>query len=242
MKIKQLFLSLASVLLLGLVACKKEVVEVPTSLARENSINLFPLELGNSWTYQVKETTWRLGEADSSEFELKWTISDTIRTAANDVAYVLLEERKASGSDFFSDTFARNLALEQTPFELLFSEENIDYVLLAYPVSKETTWDPFEYTGSNRQGPFKPLNESIYQNLGENFSVLDTVYSDTYRVTRDSINALTEFELNYEVYAEGVGMIYSIFHRLDTFSIDPVTGLRVPFEGEKTVYQLTSTN
>lgn len=88
------------------------------------------------------------------------------------------------------------------------TEENITYVKLIFPLKRNATWN------GNLYNP-KPEQNFRIISIHESFELANNIYDSTVTVLQRDFTTLIGQDYQYEVYANGVGMIRKKFVSLD---------------------------
>ena len=163
----------------------------------------FPLELSNSWEYDVVENTYSAAGINT----LSYTLLDSITKVDED----LYGNRTFEVSRYIwdgnslmwqlQDIYTVNKVLKQ----VLEDHANVPEISFVYPPKEGKSWDANAY---NTQG------EKIYTMRGvdSDHSVEGTTYSGTVEVVKsDNEDLIVHLERESEYFARNVGMIENVF-------------------------------
>ncbi len=180
-------------------------------------LNFFPLQTGMSWIYQVDETTINQSQETKLTYELRVTITDSVRNSSNQDAYIITRETRTSAANPWQtlDTWSARIENNQ----LIQSEGNASFVKLIFPPSMGLSW-----------------NGNQFNNLPNNGNLFNGSESESYRVTTYDLlfgNGATEYlkslmvvqnnfvdaivgkDQRHEVYARDIGLVYKEVTQLE---------------------------
>jgi hypothetical protein len=129
-------LLLAAVFSIALFSCKKETDNKYSEYSRA----YFPLQIGHYVVYDVDTTLWDDFTQTKTlhHYQMRYTVSDTFRDNANRLSYGLdVHIRK-------TDTVAwqphRVIIVTPTASNLEYSEDNVRFIKLVFPISDNVEW------------------------------------------------------------------------------------------------------
>lgn len=181
-----------------LLACKKD--NVPTDL----HTGYFPMEQGRFITYFVREIVVNadLKKRDTSTYYLKTLIGDTIidnqgRTARRFERYVRSTLQKPWVLKDVWTTFLNGNRLELV-------EENQRVIKLVFAPTVEKTWNANAFNTNSEL-------ECNYRDIHQPQKVNGINFDKTLVVEQEKYFTLIDYKRKFEVYAEGVGLVYKHF-------------------------------
>lgn len=201
------------ILLIALGACSTEDPVNP-----DTGLNYFPLKLGNSWVYQVEETTINQTIESKVNYDLRVTVTDSTKNQSGNYTYTLHREKRTSESSPWQsfDTWSAGKLNNQ----MTQNESNTIFVKLIFPPSSGIRW-----------------NGNQYNNLPNNGNLFNGKGSDTYEITEFDKSIMLENGLSYpetltvvqnnftdaivghdersEIYARDTGLIYKEIIQLE---------------------------
>ena len=157
----------------------------------------YPLNIGEYRVYDVEEIRYLVTGFDTTNYQLRETIFDTIKSA-NRITYLLRRDiRPDAMSSWESDSV---WSVARTENYLSITENNIPLIKLTFPVTLGRTWD----------GNSLNTNTTLtyyYQALTS--ALIDTVSLDDHiRVIIEDVEEnVTGVDLRSEVYVNGVGLV-----------------------------------
>lgn len=204
-------------LALGFGSCKKETEDL-SEISQGHLF--FPTEIGKYIVYNYDSTVWddlnRLNPRTAGQVMYKTV--DTFRDNANRLSYVINIEKRANDTD----PFVQNDVLYVTPTStgLEYSEKNITFLKLTFPVSEGKTWNGNSMIPNITPKYDEFFNEEwqyTYVDFDKDYDLGNKIFQHS--VTVNHIDAgvndpdvdSTGFAYkNYsqEVYAYNVGLIY----------------------------------
>ena len=117
-----------------LISCNKSKVIGPEILGYD----FYPIEIGQYRIYDVEEIQYKLVGFDTSFYQLRETIFDSISTT-DQIVYLIRRDKRASESDQWeSDSVWTATA---TTNYLAISENNVPFVKLTFPVELGKEWN-----------------------------------------------------------------------------------------------------
>lgn len=159
--------------------------------------DFYPLNIGEYRVYDVTEIDYLITGFDTSVFQLREIIFDSIQ--ANDQTTYLLRRdiRIDKNQEWESDSV---WAVTRTSNYLSITENNIPLIKLTFPVNEGKEWDGNSLNSRN-------TNTFTYQGLSE--SIVDSLASEDHiRVIIEDIEEnVTGVDLKSEVYAKGIGLV-----------------------------------
>lgn len=185
-------------LLLLLAACGERDMIAPVV-----EPDYFPLEIGNYWVYEVEETTYSLLEVVTSNYELRETLVDTIE--GESPTYLMLQERRANeGEEWEADSM---FTVRKTSTALIVTENNLAYARMAFPVERGKEWNGNAYNA---------LPEAEYEYVEVSTILSELEFGTLVQVQLSDIEQnLVNQDEQYQIYAEGVGLIEKNYIRFN---------------------------
>ncbi|WP_420319053.1 hypothetical protein [Ekhidna sp.] len=157
----------------------------------------YPIEIGQYRIYDVEEIQFNITGFDTSVYQLKETIFDSIQS--NDqITYLLRRDiRMNENAEWESDSV---WTVARTTNYLSITENNIPYIKLTFPVTAGREWD------GNSLNSRSTLTY-YYQNL--EIPLIDSISTEDHirLVIEDIEENVTGVDLRSEVYVKGVGLI-----------------------------------
>ncbi len=183
-----------AVIIIGILTGCNEEKDVTRGLI---DADFYPIKVGQSRIYQVNEIRYQLIGFDTSAYQLRETVFDSI-VSADRVTYMLLRDRRTALSDpWVSDSL---WTVTLTPNFVSVNENNIALMKLTFPVSAGRVW--------NGNG----LNTRAWATY--RYMLPDTVSIDSIALTNHMRVVISDVEQNIvnrdersELYVKGVGLV-----------------------------------
>ncbi len=184
-----------SVLLLGLVACEKEV-STPEPTSFDNKY--FPLIVGNSISYQIEEIVIDVATAvnDTLAYQIKEKIESLIEDVKTHKSYRLERYYRKTSVEEWVLLNVWQLRQYQTRIQKI--EDNIEYLRLITPVESHVSWDGNLYNHKDAEDCEVSKIEAIQ--IGS--KNLETAF-----VTHFDSSSLIDKKFSEEQYADGIGLV-----------------------------------
>ncbi|MEM9897268.1 MAG: hypothetical protein AAF789_12945 [Bacteroidota bacterium] len=167
-------------------------------LDRDNlGYDFYPLSIGNFSVYDVEEIRYLITGFDTSNYQLREIIIDSINSI-DQTSYLLRREiRQDETEPWRSDSV---WVVTQTANFLSVTENNIPFMKLTFPVNSDREWD-----GNS----LNSRNNLIYYYQQVQNAVIDSIpASDHIRVIIEDIEEnVTGVDLRSEVYVRGIGLV-----------------------------------
>ncbi len=157
----------------------------------------YPLNIGEYRIYDVEEIDYLITGFDTTKYQLRETIFDTIMST-NRITYLLRRDIRTDAlSSWESDSV---WSVARTENYLSITENNIPLIKLTFPVTPEREWN-----GNSLNT--RSVLTYYYQSLTN--PLVDTIdLNDHIRVIIEDVEEnVTGVDLRSEVYAEGIGLI-----------------------------------
>ncbi|MCW3120957.1 MAG: hypothetical protein JWQ38_449 [Flavipsychrobacter sp.] len=194
-------------------ACKK--VNKSTEDATRN---YFPLKFGKYVTYAVDSIYYIDTSCERIEVksQMKYAITDTFTDKKKRLSYIMDVYSRPYEGGLWKQTNV--ILITPTATELLYSQDNAQYVKLMFPISEGFTWSGNKYVPT--QNPafsylsnwnYNYLDYHLSYNNGYiNFDNTVTVLEHAQNINNPNIDSAVKASTIYakEVYAYNVGMIY----------------------------------
>ncbi|UAY53165.1 hypothetical protein [Ferruginibacter albus] len=206
---------LVSLLLLSILfACNKEPTQTFASYK-----TYAPLQPGKYFIYELDSTvTTAFGTGfEVHHYLLKDSVADIIYDNTDRPSLRIFRYLKDSISDWRS---INTILITPTDTRLEYREDNLLYIKLFSPVTDFNTWPGNSAIGNspyfqNNDGEFRNW-QFRYADIGASKTFNGTTYPNTVTVVQydSTLNSpfyykwVSEYQKGYEVYAEGVGLVY----------------------------------
>ncbi|HEY0743082.1 MAG TPA: hypothetical protein VGD40_16555 [Chryseosolibacter sp.] len=208
---KHLAKYLAAVMLLA-VGCGEDEF-TPT----DRGTDFYPLQVGSIWTYAVEETVYsEVAAPQNRSYQLRLTVSDSIKNAAGTYTYVVLRTKKNEGESIWTslDTWS----VRKDDREVIVTEGNTAFKKLMFPVREQLTWNGNEY---NTLGE----DEYVFHTVDLTEPINGMTFDHTIRVEQENNGDFIVFlDERDEVYAKGVGLVKRSLRQLNYCSTEDCIG------------------
>ncbi len=186
-------LFVALVLLRLLSSCNETKEIDPNSIGYD----FYPIEIGQYRIYDVEEIIYEISGFDTSVFQLRETIFDSI-PSVDQTTYLLRRDKRDNASlEWEADSV---WTVTKTTNFLAVNENNISFIKLTFPVKNGNEWNGNSLNSNNELTYY-------YQPLAAPF--IDSILiSDHIRVVIEDIEQnIVNQDLRSEVYARNIGLL-----------------------------------
>ncbi|MEO1253522.1 MAG: hypothetical protein AAFY41_01370 [Bacteroidota bacterium] len=159
--------------------------------------DFYPLSIGSYSIYDVEEIRYLIAGFDTSNYQLREIIIDSINSI-DQTSYLLRREiRQDQTEPWRSDSV---WVITQTDNFLSVTENNIPFIKLTFPVSLDREWDGNSLNSRN--------STTYYYQEVQN-AIIDSIPElDHIRVIIEDIDEnVTGVDLRSEIYVRGVGLV-----------------------------------
>jgi len=224
-------------LILGLVllaSCKTE----PDPFEPDFGYDYYPLELGNTWIYEVDSITYdpqNTANFDSVRLYVKETIADTLLDNNGNTLYrIEYFERSDEQSEW---TIKNVYTAGIVNFQAQRTVDNRKFIKMPFPVEDPSRWDgnifidPSEEieVAGERMEIFKGWEYRV-EEIVEQSQVGDLTFDNVVQISNADSENLIELRRVNEQYSRGIGLIERVMYILDTQEIDPLLSWEVKAE------------
>ncbi|WP_370086987.1 hypothetical protein [Ekhidna sp.] len=175
------------------ISCSESRKADPSTLGYD----FYPLNIGQYRIYDVEEIKYLVSGFDTTVFQLRETIFDSISSIDQTVYLLRRDIRADDTAPWKSDSV---WSVTSTSNYLSISENNIPYIKLTFPVKEGRDWDA---NSLNSKDP----STSYYQSMSN--SIIDSVGTESHMrvIIEDIEENVTGVDLRSEVYARGIGLV-----------------------------------
>ncbi len=189
-----------------LVSCNEKKEIGPETLGYD----FYPIELGQYRIYNVEEINYNLVGSDTSIYQLRETIVDSIEST-DQTSYLILREKRADATEAWVSDSVWTAVL--TANFLAISENNIPFIKLTFPVELGKEWDG---NSLNSRTEIQYYYQSVEEVLIDSIATEDHI-----RLIIEDIPAnIVNQDERSEVYARGIGLIQKDYLSLEFCTID----------------------
>jgi len=174
-------------------SCNETLEVEPSTLGYD----FYPVEIGQFRTYEVEEIRFRITGFDTTVYQLRETIFDSIPSLDQTTFLIRRDIRTNDLEEWESDSI-----WTVTPTELFVAvaENNISYIKLTFPVRAGISWNG---NSLNARG----MQTYYYEDVSAS-SFDEVPLSDQIRVIIEDIpENTTGIDLRSEVYARNIGLV-----------------------------------
>lgn len=193
---------------LALAGCKKEVV-VPVA---DDGANYFPLEVGKYRVYDVDSIHFNdvTMTSDTTRFQIKEEITAQLQNEssfdANTRWYELNVYRRADTGQSWQQTHYATEGVSPVRAERV--ENNLHFINLVFPVALGKSWSGNAFISDSTETIYSPDWQYAYANVDTNITFDGNVYTKCIVVTQFNNQNLIEKDIEREIYAYGIGLVY----------------------------------
>lgn len=200
--------------------CDRNEEEVDPSLM---GYDYYPLEVGDYRVYKVTDIRFQHDVGDTTRFQLMERVDTTFYDQTNALNYKIIRSvRPDENSSWVEDSV---FVVSKTKTMVTLTKDNTKYVKLVFPVKSGAYWLGDAYNNrmtasidpdpKRRSDYYLGKDPYVYQDKGASFTASDTIYSNTVTVIQGyPTHNPVGLDDRKEVYANGVGLVYRLFHRL----------------------------
>ncbi|MEL6922399.1 MAG: hypothetical protein AAFO94_00010 [Bacteroidota bacterium] len=189
----------------------------------------FPLQTGNSWTYQVDSTvfdTTGMGRVvtESSSQIREQIVDQFISNEGNEVFRI---ERSWRRDDSEAWTTTDVWTAERTENRAFKTEENLRYIKMVFPLSENEVWDGLRFIDKTQKITVAGETLELFKNwqhqlisIGLREQIGPFTFEEVSTVSEADSENLIELRFAREKYAKAVGLVYKEMRILDTQNIN----------------------
>lgn len=180
-------------LIISLTGCNESLIVQPSTLGYD----FYPIKVGQFRTYDVEEIYYRITGFDTTNYQLRETIIDSI-PSLDQTTYLLRRDKR---STYFTEWVSDSIwTVAVTNSYVSVAENSISYIKMTFPVRSGAEWD-----GNS----LNARSERIYY-----YENLDTPWVDSIAmedqikvIIEDIPENITGVDLRSEVFIRGVGLV-----------------------------------
>jgi hypothetical protein len=189
----------------------------------ENGSEYFPLQTGNSWTYDVSEIAYDTAIQNKKvHYQEKFEIADKFSDHDGNDTYVIYRSTRASeaASWTYIETWSAKISDLN---ELIVSEGDVPYIKILLPVHDGLSWKGNKYNtieASRSNGRIDNFTITDYQKPFDD-------HANTLTVTESNDINLSYKDVRYSVYAKDLGLVYAVNNYVEFCDDDSCFGLNL---------------
>lgn len=230
--------SLFIILLVSLIRCSDE-----DSISSDIGLDYFPLRTGDSWIYEVEETSINQSITASTTYELRVTVIDSLKNSEGGYTYTFQRARRLTEMDSWENIETWTALISKN--QLIQSEGNVLFIKLLFPLSAGSKWNGNQYNNLPNNGNlFDGMDGEFYHvpefnlpitlSTGLNFGASLAAYHN------DFIDPIVGKDFRKEVYARDVGLVYKEITQLEYCTVGDCLGQQKVDKGFMLVQTLKS--
>lgn len=172
--------------------------------------DFYPIAIGQYRIYEVEEIQYKLSGFDTSSFQLRETLFDSIVSSDQTTYLIRRDKRDDPSLEWKSDSV---WTVTRTQNFLSVSENSIPFIKLTFPVKDGKEWDGNSLNAKGNVGYYyQPIGGIIIDTLAQN---------DHIRVVIEDIpQNLVNRDERSEVYARGIGLVQKDYVSLQFCTVD----------------------
>lgn len=197
MKIGKFLLSIAVLAFLFQACEESEAPNVDLS-----GSGYYPLQVGNFWTYQMEQIDYLVLGNDTSSYQLRELIADSLVTQSGEVTYLISRQLwEETNQQWRTDSI---WTVRKSSQSVVVTENGKAFVKLVFPVNIGETWDGHAF---NNLG-FQSFN---YQSVAQGEVLSTLLDQDTSilvkTILNDRISPIVGTDQRSEIYVNGIGLV-----------------------------------
>ncbi len=207
--------------MVGLLGCKKNNIEI------DIGYDYVPIETGMTHVYQVRDIFHDealVPANDTNYYQIKTVIGDFLINDANDTVY---EFRRFFRTDDSQPWIIQDLwTIENTDNRILLVEENRKLIDFVFPPSLNQIWDANAFNNLEAK-------TSRFTRVNATFNMNDFSFDSACVVSHQNFSSFVDYNQEYDVFAKGVGKVYSQLKELtiDNFdTLDIKKGIEIEYK------------
>ena len=164
----------------------------------------YPIELGQYRIYEVEEINYKLIGFDTSHYQLRETIIDSIKSEDQTNYLIRRDKRDTAIDEWETDSV---WTFTQTDRYLAITENNVPFIKLTFPVSSGKEWD-----GNS----LNSKSERFYYYQAMDSTIVDSIAQDDHirMIIEDIPRNVVNQDERSEVYIKGLGLVHKYYTTL----------------------------
>ena len=185
--------------------------------------NLYPLEIGKYWIYEVDSVLYSLDgmSVDTSNSFIREEMTEILVNDFQDSSYVITRSFGTTETGPWAVTDIWTASIDNGL--LTKTEENLKFLKLSYPLTLNKTWNGNQFfdenievnLGAETLMPYRNWESKVLE-IDATTTVGDMTFDQVTRVELVSDSSFIELRYGQEWYAEDIGMIKKELKILDT--------------------------
>ncbi|MDX1349029.1 MAG: hypothetical protein R3279_02215 [Putridiphycobacter sp.] len=208
-------------IILSFVACKKK------QTALDLGYNYVPLDSGITTIFQVRDIFHDVAlipAHDTNYYQIKTVVGESYEDDEGIIAHKIYRYRRETSVD--SWTVKDVWTLRNTGTRIEITEENLRLIDFVFAPSITKTWD------ANALNEFEAKN-SVFKSVHKPFKQNAFSFDSTCVVSHQAFTSFIDHNVEYDVFAKGLGKIHSVHKELtiDNFdTLDIQKGFEITYE------------
>lgn len=189
-----------------LTSCNEKVDVTPEILGQD----YYPISIGQYRIYDVEEIIYKLAAFDTSHYQLRETIFDSL-VSADQITYLIRRDKRNNAQEQWTSDSVWTAT--RTENYLAISENNVPFMKLTFPIESGREWD-----GNS----LNTKSEIIYYYTGTTEQLIDSISLDNHiRLIIEDIepNIVNQDERS-EVYVRDIGLVQKHYMTLKFCTVD----------------------
>ncbi|MBV6646456.1 MAG: hypothetical protein KI790_13455 [Cyclobacteriaceae bacterium] len=180
--------------------------------ANDLGLDYYPSATGRFQTFDVTTITYEISGFDTSHYQLREVISDSI-VAGEDVTYILARETRSDEGQPW--TLQEQWSFRKNERFVAVTENNQPFVKLSFPIVQGKSWDGNSLNALSQ-------DDYLFEQAEINPSSFQIALSeDLVQVTISDIEAnIVNQDQRYEIYGKGIGLIEKNYLILNFCTVD----------------------
>ncbi len=177
----------------------------------------YPLEKGQYRVYDVRDIRYNNKQKFTQQFQLRERVDTSFVDQTGQLVYKIIRSIRPNAQSAWLDDSVMTVA--KRPNMVILTKDNTRYIKMVFPVRNglEFIGDLYN-TRTVSEGDARKVRNSkevyIFEAVGEPFEHEDKSYPNTATVVQGLLVTGQDDDNRFEVYADGIGMVYRLFRRL----------------------------
>jgi len=181
----------------------------------------FPMMVGRCQIYDVFDVQYTHGIPDTFQYELKTHVVDSFMALNGKYRYVIYRSTRSSASDKW--TYLDTWSAQVDNHEAVLTKGNVSFLQLMFPISQGLEWN-----GNKYNTVAYDLSETdIYsiEEIGISHVSDHEKFINCIKVVEEAeTDRVNLYDVRYEIYAPGVGLVYEESNQLNYYCSNGDTG------------------
>ncbi len=189
-----------------MISCNESIVPTKEALGKD----YYPVSIGQYRVYDVQEINYKLTGFDTSFYQLRETIFDSL-VSQDQVSYLIRRDKRTNALEQWSSDSVWTASVTQN--YLAISENNVPFMKLTFPVKIGKEWD-----GNSLNS--KAATTYYYTSVDE--QLVDSVSLDNHirLIVEDIAPNIVNQDERSEIYVRGIGLVQKHYMTLQFCTVD----------------------